>query len=76
MANLQAYCRSGCGLDKRVLVLVAHADDMEPMEGDRIAKMAALGYEVREVIAINDVRPSDCYRPNNWAATSSLSTSR
>ena len=41
---------------KRVLVLVAHADDMEFMAGGTIAKMAGLGYEVREVIATNNER--------------------
>lgn len=41
---------------KRVLVIVAHADDMEFMAGGTIAKMADLGYEVREVIATNNER--------------------
>jgi LmbE family N-acetylglucosaminyl deacetylase len=41
---------------KRVLVLVAHADDMEFMAGGTIAKMTALGYDVREVIATNNER--------------------
>jgi LmbE family N-acetylglucosaminyl deacetylase len=41
---------------KRALVLVAHADDMEFMAGGTIAKMAGLGYEVREVIATNNER--------------------
>jgi LmbE family N-acetylglucosaminyl deacetylase len=41
---------------KRVLVLVAHADDMEFMAGGTIAKMADLGYEIREVIATNNER--------------------
>jgi LmbE family N-acetylglucosaminyl deacetylase len=41
---------------KRVLVIVAHADDMEFMAGGTIAKMAGLGYEVREVIATNNER--------------------
>ncbi len=41
---------------KRVLVLVAHADDMEFMAGGTIARMAALGYEIREVIATNNER--------------------
>jgi LmbE family N-acetylglucosaminyl deacetylase len=41
---------------KRVLVLVAHADDMEFMAGGTIARMASLGYEIREVIATNNER--------------------
>ena len=41
---------------KRVLVIVAHADDMEFMAGGTIAKMAGLGYEIREVIATNNER--------------------
>lgn len=41
---------------KRVLVIVAHADDMEFMAGGTIAKMAALGYDVQEVIATNNER--------------------
>ncbi len=43
-------------MTKRVLVIVAHADDMEFMAGGTIAKMASLGYEVREVIATNNER--------------------
>jgi LmbE family N-acetylglucosaminyl deacetylase len=39
---------------KRVPVLVAHADDMEFMAGGTIAKMAVLGYEIREVIAASN----------------------
>ena len=41
---------------KRVLVIVAHADDMEFTSGGTIAKMASLGYEIREVIATNNER--------------------
>jgi LmbE family N-acetylglucosaminyl deacetylase len=41
---------------KRVLVIVAHADDMEFFAGGTIARMAGLGYEVREVIATNNER--------------------
>ncbi len=41
---------------KRVLVIVAHADDMEFMAGGTIARMADMGYEVREVIATNNER--------------------
>jgi len=41
---------------KKVLVIVAHADDMEFMAGGTIAKMAGLGYEIREVIATNNER--------------------
>src|SRR5438309_8529590 len=41
---------------KRVLVIVAHADDMEFMAGGTIAKMAGLGYTIREVIATNNER--------------------
>lgn len=43
-------------MTKRVLVIVAHADDMEFMAGGTIAKMASLGYEIREVIATNNER--------------------
>ncbi|RLC55984.1 MAG: PIG-L family deacetylase, partial [Chloroflexi bacterium] len=43
-------------MTKRVLVIVAHADDMEFMAGGTIAKMAGLGYEIREVIATNNER--------------------
>jgi LmbE family N-acetylglucosaminyl deacetylase len=43
-------------VSKRVLVIVAHADDMEFMAGGTIAKMADLGYEIREVIATNNER--------------------
>jgi LmbE family N-acetylglucosaminyl deacetylase len=39
---------------KSVLVIVAHADDMEFMAGGTIAKMADLGYSIREVIATNN----------------------
>ena len=42
--------------NKRVLVIVAHADDMEFMAGGTIAKMADLGYEIRQVIATNNER--------------------
>ena len=41
---------------KTVLVIVAHADDMEFMAGWTIAKMAELGYSIREVIATNNER--------------------
>jgi LmbE family N-acetylglucosaminyl deacetylase len=41
---------------KTVLVIVAHADDMEFMAGGTIAKMADMGYAVREVIATNNER--------------------
>lgn len=43
-------------MSKKVLVIVAHADDMEFMAAGTIAKMATLGYEVREVIATNNER--------------------
>jgi LmbE family N-acetylglucosaminyl deacetylase len=43
-------------MTKRVLVIVAHADDMEFMAGGTIARMAGLGYDVREVIATNNER--------------------
>jgi len=43
-------------MSKRVLVIVAHADDMEFMAAGTIAKMAALGYDIREVIATNNER--------------------
>jgi LmbE family N-acetylglucosaminyl deacetylase len=41
---------------KTVLVIVAHADDMEFMAGGTIAKMADLGYDICEVIATNNER--------------------
>jgi LmbE family N-acetylglucosaminyl deacetylase len=41
---------------KSVLVIVAHADDMEFMAGGTIARMAGLGYSIREVIATNNER--------------------
>jgi LmbE family N-acetylglucosaminyl deacetylase len=41
---------------KTILVIVAHADDMEFMAGGTIAKMAALGYTIHEVIATNNER--------------------
>jgi LmbE family N-acetylglucosaminyl deacetylase len=43
-------------MSKRVLVIVAHADDMEFMAAGTLAKMAAIGYEIREVIATNNER--------------------
>ncbi|MDO8617213.1 MAG: PIG-L family deacetylase [Dehalococcoidia bacterium] len=43
-------------MPKNVLVIVAHADDMEFMAGGAIARMAALGYHIREVIATNNER--------------------
>jgi LmbE family N-acetylglucosaminyl deacetylase len=39
---------------KSALVIVAHADDMEFMAGGTVAKMADLGYSIREVIATNN----------------------
>ena len=41
---------------KSVLVIVAHGDDMEFMAGGTIARMAAMGYAIREVIATNNER--------------------
>ena len=41
---------------KTVLVIVAHADDMEFMAGGTIARMADQGYAIREVIATNNER--------------------
>jgi len=38
-------------MSRYVLVIVAHADDMEFMAGGTIAKMAGIGYNIREVIA-------------------------
>ena len=43
-------------MPKSVLVIVAHADDMEFMAGGTIARMADLGYSIREVIATNNER--------------------
>lgn len=43
-------------MPEKVLVIVAHADDMEFMAGGTMAKLAALGYEIREVIATNNER--------------------
>jgi len=44
------------GVTKTVLVIVAHADDMEFMAGGTIAKMVDMGYAVHEVIATNNER--------------------
>ncbi|MDP2674354.1 MAG: PIG-L deacetylase family protein [Dehalococcoidia bacterium] len=41
---------------KTVVVIVAHADDMEFMAGGTIARMADMGYTIREVIATNNER--------------------
>ena len=41
---------------KTVLIVVAHADDMEFMAGGTIARMADQGYAIREVIATNNER--------------------
>jgi len=41
---------------KTVLVIVAHADDMEFMAGGTIAKMAEMGYGIHQVIATNNER--------------------
>jgi len=41
---------------KTVLVIVAHADDLEFMAGGTIARMADHGYAIREVIATNNER--------------------
>ena len=41
---------------KTVLVIVAHADDMEFMAGGTIARMADMAYTIREVIATNNER--------------------
>ena len=41
---------------KTVLVIVAHADDMEFMAGGAIARMADMGYAIHEVIATNNER--------------------
>ena len=43
-------------MTKRVLVIVAHADDMEFFAGGTIARMAGLGYGIREIIATNNER--------------------
>ncbi|HEU4759658.1 MAG TPA: PIG-L family deacetylase [Dehalococcoidia bacterium] len=42
--------------EKTVLVIVAHGDDMEFMAGGTMARMAAMGYTIREVIATNNER--------------------
>jgi len=41
---------------KTILVIVAHADDLEFMAGGTIARLADMGYTVREVIATNNER--------------------
>src|SRR3990172_8420543 len=41
---------------KTVLVIVAHADDMEFMAGGTIARMTDMGYAIGEVIATNNER--------------------
>jgi LmbE family N-acetylglucosaminyl deacetylase len=41
---------------KTVLVIVAHADDMEFMAGGTIAKLAERGYTIHELIATNNER--------------------
>jgi len=41
---------------KTVLVIVAHADDMEFMAGGTIAKLADRGHDIHEVIATNNER--------------------
>jgi len=41
---------------RSALVITAHADDMEFMAGGMIAKLAALGYAIRLVIATNNER--------------------
>ena len=43
-------------IGKTVLVIVAHADDMEFMAGGAIARMTDMGYAIREVIATNNER--------------------
>ena len=43
-------------MTKTVLVIVAHADDMEFMAGGTIARMADQGLAIREVIATNNER--------------------
>lgn len=60
-------------VDKRVLVIVAHADDMEFFCGGTIAKMADLGYEVREVIATNNERGT---LDPDWSARFTADTRR
>ncbi|HLA19160.1 MAG TPA: PIG-L deacetylase family protein, partial [Dehalococcoidia bacterium] len=41
---------------RTVLVIVAHADDMEFMAGGSIARLTDMGYAIREVIATNNER--------------------
>ncbi len=43
-------------MSKTVLVIVAHADDMEFMAGGTMAKMAHMGYAIHEIIATNNER--------------------
>lgn len=43
-------------MTKRVLIIVAHADDMEFMAAGTVARMTDMGYEAREVIATNNER--------------------
>lgn len=44
--------------DQRMLILVAHADDTEFLAGGTVAKFAAEGWEIVEVIATNNERGS------------------
>ena len=43
-------------MSKTVLVIVAHADDMEFMAGGTVAKMTGMGYAIHEIIATNNER--------------------
>lgn len=42
--------------NKRIVILIAHADDTEFMAGGTVAKFAAEGWEITEVIATNNER--------------------
>ena len=43
-------------MSKRILIIVAHADDMEFMAAGTIARMTDVGYEAHEIIATNNER--------------------
>ena len=52
--------------DKSALVIAAHADDMEFMAGGTIAKLVALGYSIKLVLATNNERGTLHPEWNAW----------